>query len=93
MEEVANKYIADPNLIWALSIAVIALTVGIIWLVRFILFRMIPVLQNVATSNTTLSTTLESVNSNIKENTIATNALTSEQKLLNQQMQIVINRN
>lgn len=92
MEELAKEYVSDPSLIWALSIAVCALVLGIIWLVRFILFKMTPVLQNVATSNTTLSNTLSNVATNLKENSEATRALTAEQKLLNQRMELQYKR-
>lgn len=92
MDEVAQKYIADPNLVWGLSIAVLALVVAIGWLTRYILFKVIPVLQNVATSNITLSNSLTSLSANLTENSRATEGLTQEQKLLNLQLQNVINK-
>lgn len=92
MEDLAKQYVTDPSLIWGLSFAVVVLGSGIIWLVRFILFKMIPVLQNVATSNITLSQTLSTLSLNLKENSEATNALIQEQKLLNQQLQLSIKK-
>ena len=92
MDEVAQKYIADPNLVWGLSIAVLVLVIAIGWLTRYILFKVIPVLQNVATSNITLSNSLTSLSANLKENSRATEGLTQEQKLLNLQLQNVINK-
>lgn len=92
MEEVAKQYIADPSLIWGLSFAVVALAIGIIWLVRFILFKMTPVLQEVAVSNVTLSKALDTLSKNLLENSEVTEQLIREQQLLNQQMNIVINR-
>ena len=92
MEDLAKQYVTDPSLIWGLSFAVVVLGAGIIWLVRFILFKMIPVLQNVATSNITLSQTLSTLSLNLKENSEATNALIQEQKLLNQQLQLTIKK-
>lgn len=92
MEDIAKQYVSDPSLILGLSFAVVVLGAGIIWLVRFILFKMIPVLQNVATSNITLSQTLSTLSHNLQENSEATNALIQEQKLLNQQLQLTIKK-
>lgn len=88
MEELAKEYVSNPSLIWGLSFAVVALSVGIIWLIRFILFKMITVLQSVASSNIELSNSLSTLADNIKDSTNATRSLITEQALLNNQLQI-----
>lgn len=45
MQEVTDRFIADPNLLWGLVIAVITMAVALIWLVRWILNKLLPVLE------------------------------------------------
>lgn len=92
MDEVTSKYISDPSLVWGLSIAVIVLAIAAGWLIRFIFFKVLPVLEKVATSNIILSNSLTALSTTLKENSKATEGLTTEQRLLNQQLQIVINK-
>lgn len=92
MEAVTQKYLSDPTLVWGLTIAVIALFALVIWLIKFQLNKMIVVLESVATSNLKLTTALSELRTSIEEGTEATTGLLQEQKLLNQQLQISINR-
>lgn len=45
MQEVTNKFMTDPSLLWGLVIAVITMAVALIWLVRWILNKLLPVLE------------------------------------------------
>lgn len=92
MEEVTSKYISDPTLTWGLSIAVVALFGLAIYLMRFQMNNMIAVLQDVATSNIKLTNALSELRTSIEEGTEATTGLLQEQKLLNQQLQISMNK-
>lgn len=92
MEEVTSKYISDPTLTWGLSIAVVALFGLAIYLMRFQMNKMIAVLQDVATSNIKLTNALSELRASIEEGTESTTGLLQEQKLLNQQLQISMNK-
>lgn len=92
MEEVTSKYISDPTLTWGLSIAVVALFGLAIYLMRFQMNKMIAVLQDVATSNINLTNALSELRTSIEEGTESTTGLLQEQKLLNQQLQISMNK-
>lgn len=54
--------------------------------------NMIAVLQDVATSNIKLTNALSELRTSIEEGTEATTGLLQEQKLLNQQLQISMNK-
>lgn len=45
MQEVTNKFITDPSLLWGMCIAIIVMAGCMIWLIKWILGTLIPVIE------------------------------------------------
>lgn len=87
MEEITKSYIESPSLIIALSIAVLGLTAGTIWLVKWILNKLITALENNTSAMNNISTSVNEFRKTVQETNDVMSDLATEQKLLNQSLQ------
>lgn len=92
MEEITKSYIENPTLTIALTIAVLALTAGTIWLVKWILNKLITALENNTAAMNNIVKTVDEFRKTMQENTDVMSELTMEQKLINQNLQNVLKR-
>ena len=92
VEEITKSYIENPTLTIALTIAVLALTAGTIWLVKWILNKLITALENNTAAMNNIVKTVDEFRKTMQENTDVMSELTVEQKLINQNLQNVLKR-
>lgn len=92
MEDLTTNYIQNPTLVIALSIAVVCGAIALVWLGKWILNKLIPVLENNTSAFTSVKNSVDKFQETVeRSNAIMTN-LATEQKLLNQQLQRVLDK-
>lgn len=93
LDEAAKNYFENPNLVIALSLAVVCLGFAIWWLVRWVLNKLVPIIEKntivldavlkyLAKSESQKADENRDVVEVVSNNTRAINELTTEQKIL-----------
>jgi hypothetical protein len=93
MDDIAKNYIENPTLVIALSIGIMSIFGFSVWLIRWILVKLISTLNNNTAAMTNVSTSTAELKQAIVENTTVMGALVTEQKLVNMQLQQTIKKN
>ena len=92
MEDLAKDYIQNPTLVIALSIGVVCGAIVLVWLGKWILNKLIPVLENNTAAFTSVSKSVEKFQITVEQSNSIMANLATEQRLLNQQLQRVLDK-
>lgn len=92
MEDLTTNYIQNPTLVIALSIAVVCGAIALVWLGKWILNKLIPVLENNTSAFTSVKNSVDKFQETVEKSSAIMANLATEQKLLNQQLQRMLDK-